>query len=58
MEIIVTIVILIVYLLPSIIGSDKRDASGILMLNFFFGWTIIGYIIALKRAVAEETETG
>jgi len=54
MEIIVVILILIVYLLPSILGSDKEDAGGILMLNIFLGWTIIGYFIALKRALAND----
>lgn len=56
MEIIASILILTVYLLPSILGSDKMDAGGILMLNIFLGWTIIGYVIALERAVAHETE--
>ena len=58
MEIVGVIMILIVYLLPSILGSDKEDAGGILMLNVFLGWTIIGYIIALKRALASDIEPG
>ena len=54
MEIIASILILLVYLLPSILGSDREDAVGILMLNIFLGWTIVGYFIALKRALASD----
>jgi hypothetical protein len=37
----------LLYFLPSIIGRDKHNATSIFLLNLFFGWTGIGWIIAL-----------
>jgi hypothetical protein len=43
----------LMYFLPSIIAlaRSKRDTLGIFLLNFFLGWTCIGWIIALIWAV-------
>ena len=43
----------VLYFLPSIIAlaRSKRDVVAILLLNFFLGWTAIGWIIALIWAV-------
>jgi hypothetical protein len=38
---------ILLYFLPAIIGRDKHDAAGIFLLNFFLGWTVIGWVIAL-----------
>ena len=37
------------YFLPSIIAlaRHKRDTLAIFLLNFFLGWTLIGWVIAL-----------
>jgi len=43
---------LLFYFLPTIMGRDKRDASGIFLLNLFLGWTVIGWVIALLWAVS------
>jgi hypothetical protein len=40
------------YFLPSIIGHKKRDFAGIFIVNFLFGWTVIGWIIAMVWACA------
>jgi len=45
------------YFLPTIIGHNKRNAAGIFLLNFFFGWTIIGWVIALVWACAADGRT-
>ena len=39
----------VMYFLPSIIGlaRNKRDIGAIILLNFFLGWTMIGWVIAL-----------
>jgi hypothetical protein len=42
------------YFLPAIIGRDKRDAAGIILLNLFLGWTVIGWVIALVWACTAE----
>ena len=42
-----------VYFLPSIIAlaRQKRNLLSIVLLNFFLGWTAIGWIVALVWAV-------
>ncbi|MFZ0640801.1 MAG: superinfection immunity protein [Candidatus Acidiferrales bacterium] len=37
----------VMYFLPSILGHNKRNAAGIFLVNFFLGWTIVGWVIAL-----------
>ena len=44
------------YFLPSIVGHKKRDFAGIFILNLLFGWTVIGWIIALIWACAAEDQ--
>lgn len=43
----------VLYFLPSIIAlvRSKRDLFAIFLLNFFLGWTFIGWIVALVWAV-------
>ena len=44
------------YCLPTIIGWKKKNLKGILLLNLFLGWTILGWIGALIWAVTSETK--
>jgi len=44
----------LLYFLPAIIGRHKRDAAGIFLVNLLFGWTVIGWIIALIWACASD----
>lgn len=41
------------YFLPSIVAfaRSKRDIGSILLLNFFLGWTFIGWVVALVWAI-------
>jgi hypothetical protein len=43
----------VMYFLPSILAlaRNKRDIAAIILLNFFLGWTMVGWIIALVWAV-------
>jgi hypothetical protein len=43
----------VMYFLPSIIAlaRSKRDLTAIFLLNFFLGWTMIGWVVALVWAV-------
>ena len=43
----------VMYFLPSIIAlaRSKRDIASIVLLNFFLGWTMIGWVVALIWAV-------
>jgi hypothetical protein len=42
----------VMYFLPSLIAllRNKRDTLSIFLLNFFLGWTCIGWVIALVWA--------
>ncbi len=46
----------VLYFLPAIIAfaRSKRDAISILVLNFFLGWTAIGWVIALVWALKQD----
>ena len=43
----------LLYVLPAIIARDKPDATAIFVVNLVFGWTIIGWFIALIWACAD-----
>jgi hypothetical protein len=45
---------ILLYFLPTIIGRNKTDAMGIFLVNLLFGWTVIGWVIALIWASAAE----
>jgi T4 superinfection immunity protein len=45
---------ILLYFLPTIIGRYKADAMGIFLVNLLFGWTVIGWFIALIWAYAGE----
>ena len=46
----------VMYFLPSIVAlaRSKRDIGGIILLNFFLGWTMIGWVVALVWAVKND----
>jgi len=46
----------VLYFLPTIIAfaRNKHDTTSILLLNFFLGWTAIGWVIALVWAVKND----
>jgi hypothetical protein len=46
----------LMYFLPSIIAlaRNKRDTLAIFLLNFFLGWSVIGWIVALVWAARHE----
>jgi len=40
------------YFLPTLIA--KRDKGMIFVLNFFLGWTLVGWAVALALALRDE----
>jgi hypothetical protein len=46
----------VMYFLPTIIAfaRSKRDVVSILLLNFFLGWTMIGWVVALVWSVKND----
>ncbi len=51
---ILLLIVFFIYFLPSFVGRKKKNASAIFILNFFFGWSIIGWVVALIWAVTKE----
>ena len=41
------------YFLPAIIAAVRHthNATGILLLNLFLGWTVVGWVVALLMAI-------
>jgi len=48
------ILLALLYFLPTIIARHKSDFAGIFMVNLLFGWTVIGWFVALIWACAAE----
>ena len=46
----------VMYFLPTIIAliKSKRDTLAIFLLNFFLGWTVIGWMVALIWAAKHD----
>jgi hypothetical protein len=46
----------VMYFLPSIVAlaKSKRDLLAIFLLNFFLGWTMIGWVVALVWAAKSD----
>lgn len=50
------LVFLVVYFLPAIIGYalDRRNKGTIFVVNFFLGWTFIGWVVPLMWALKHD----
>ena len=46
----------VVYFLPAIVAAVRHthNATGILLLNVFLGWTVVGWFVALLMAIFSE----
>ena len=51
-----TFLAVVLYFLPTIIAHNKRDSSKIQLVNLLFGWTVIGWCIALVWACSAEAQ--
>ena len=49
-----SIVIGLIYFIPSIIGYPKHNATAIIALNILLGWTFVGWVVALVWALTKE----
>jgi cation transport ATPase len=43
------------YFVPSIVGRHKNNAVAIFVLNFFLGWTFLGWVLALVWACTKDS---
>lgn len=48
------IVGIVIYFIPSMVASRKKNASAIIALNFFLGWTLVGWVVALVWSLTHE----
>lgn len=46
------IVVGILYFLPSFVAAGRERNGGVLVLNIFLGWTLIGWVVALAGAAS------
>jgi hypothetical protein len=54
MEILLILVVLLIYFLPTIVVGKKTFAMQVFLLNLFLGWTFLGWVIALVWAAKKE----
>ena len=49
-----------VYFFPVLLASKRKTGNrgGVLVLNLFFGWTFIGWVVALALAAGGAKEAG
>ena len=40
------------YFVPAYVGRKKPNATTVLVVNLFLGWTFIGWVVALARATS------
>ncbi len=50
--------IALLYFIPTISAYSlkKQNAHTVLITNIFLGWTVVGWVVALARALAKEPE--
>ena len=53
---IIIVIGLFLYFLPTVIGWRKRNATAIFVLNLFLGWTFIGWLVALIWACTRDSQ--
>jgi hypothetical protein len=46
---------IIIYFIPALVGSKKQNSTAIFALNFFLGWTVVGWIMALVWALTVDS---
>jgi len=42
-----------IYFIPSFVAVGNRNTSTVVIVNIFFGWTLIGWVVALVMAFAD-----
>ncbi|MEI7820367.1 MAG: superinfection immunity protein [Verrucomicrobiota bacterium] len=52
--VILSVLGLVFYFLPSIVGRHKGNVTAIVVLNIFLGWTFVGWVVALVWACTKD----
>lgn len=45
----------LLYFLPTFIAYNKKSLTVIALVNFFLGWTIVGWVFTLIWAIVDKT---
>jgi hypothetical protein len=48
------IIVGLLYFIPTFVGWNKRNRTAIFWLNFFLGWTVVGWIGTLIWALTKD----
>ncbi|MDP1623227.1 MAG: superinfection immunity protein [Bacteroidales bacterium] len=51
----ILLILFVPYFIPSIIARNKVNFTGILLLNIFLGWTLLGWVGALIWAITDKS---
>jgi hypothetical protein len=51
--VIIVIIGIVVYFIPSMVAWNKKHSAGIIMLNLFLGWTFLGWLASLIWACSD-----
>jgi hypothetical protein len=58
MEVVIVVVAIIVglfvYFIPTIVAGGKKQSTQVFVVNLFFGWSLIGWVIALVWALQSD----
>lgn len=58
MEVVIVVVAIIVglfvYFIPTSVASGKKQSTQVFVVNLFFGWSLIGWVIALVWALQSD----
>ena len=46
----ILLIVILVYVLPSIVAIGRERSGGPIILNLFLGWTVVGWFVALAWA--------
>jgi hypothetical protein len=46
-----------IYFAPAMTAWNKRCFGSVMAINFFLGWTIVGWVVALAWALKDDTPT-
>lgn len=47
-------IVIFIYFIPSWIAWGKNNADSVIAINFFLGWTFVGWVVALAMAVSSD----
>lgn len=52
----IVFLLIILYFIPTLnaYSNKKKNAGSVLVINFFLGWTLIGWVVALSMSMGKE----